>query len=111
MKNKAKNYMLKTTIMLGICFMVLFSIFFIKNHISKREDIILSSKAGVYQYFANKDENEVYLSDIDYLPARNQSFAGWDQIRYNETNVGKITLKIEGGAFAFEKGIWAHATS
>lgn len=112
MKNKVKNYKLKTTIMLVICLIVLFSIFLVNNDI-KKEDIISSSeKIEVYPYNAKKDEDEVYLSDIDYLPGRNQSFPGWDQIRYDEVNGGgKITLKIEGGAFAFEKGIWAHATS
>ena len=61
-------------------------------------------------YHVNNEKNVVYLSDIDYI--KEFSFAGWDEIRYDQINDGsKISLKIENGAFSFNKGIWAHADS
>ena len=105
MKNKDKKI-----IILAICLIVLFGVFLVKNCI-KKEQIVSESEIEVRQYYSNNNEDEVFLSDIDYLPGRNQSYPGWDEIRYDQTNSGKITVKIEGGAFEFKKGIWAHATS
>lgn len=61
-------------------------------------------------YFSDKSGNFLYLSDVDYV--KDQSYVGYDEIRYDEVNGGgKITVKVENNAIAFEKGIWAHATS
>jgi len=70
----------------------------------------IDTDVEVYQYSNNKDEDVLFLSNIDYV--KSQSFTRYDKIRYDEINGGgKITLKIEGNAFSFDKGIWAHASS
>ncbi len=70
----------------------------------------IDTDVEVYQYSNNKDEDVLFLSNIDYV--KSQSFTRYDKIRYDEVNGGgKITLKIEGNAFSFDKGIWAHASS
>ncbi|HAB66927.1 MAG TPA: hypothetical protein DCE23_06125, partial [Firmicutes bacterium] len=64
----------------------------------------------IHDYYTNRSEDSLYLSDINYVS--NQSYVGWDRIRYDQIeNNGKISLKIENSAFVFKKGIWAHATS
>ena len=62
------------------------------------------------KYMSSNDSNSIYLSDIEYI--KGMSYAGWDQIRYDQINDGsKINLKIENSTFSFDKGIWAHASS
>ncbi len=52
----------------------------------------------------------VYLSDIDYVAS--QSRPGWGTILKDTTSAGsKISVKIEGAYYSFDKGMWAHATS
>lgn len=64
----------------------------------------------VISYFASNNTDVIYLSDINYIA--NQSYAGWDKIRYDEANGGnKISIRIENNIFTFDRGIWAHATS
>ena len=89
MKNKDKKI-----IILAICLIVLFGVFLVKNCI-KKEQIVSESEIEVRQYYSNNNEDEVFLSDIDYLPGRNQSYPGWDEIRYDQTKSGKKTVKIE----------------
>ncbi len=50
----------------------------------------------------------VYLSDLDYDSS--QSSVGWREILKDKTvNDTKITVKIEGAWYAFDKGIFSHA--
>lgn len=56
----------------------------------------------------NKDF--VYLSDLEYDST--QSSVGWREILYDKTvNDTKITVKIEGAWYAFDKGIFSHAAA
>ncbi|MCI8459838.1 MAG: hypothetical protein HFE81_00440, partial [Bacilli bacterium] len=53
-------------------------------------------------YMNSKTEDSLYLSDINYIA--NQSYAGWDKIRYDEIEKnGKISVRIENNVFTFEK--------
>ncbi len=71
---------------------------------------VTTEKYDVLSYNVNESQDVVYLSDIEYIAS--QSYAKYDKIRYDEVNGGgQITVKIENGAFAFKKGIWAHANS
>lgn len=59
---------------------------------------------------AATDEDVFFLSDMEYIA--NQSYVGYDQIRYDRIDNGsKISVKIDGQDFSFDKGIWAHASS
>ena len=52
----------------------------------------------------------LYLSDIDYIES--QSRAGWGSILKDQANGGsKISVKVEGAFYTYDKGMWAHATS
>ncbi|MCI8777983.1 MAG: hypothetical protein HFI87_02400 [Bacilli bacterium] len=55
------------------------------------------------------ENNEIYLSDIDYT---SDSRAGWGVIQKDKAGDGnKISAKVEGAYYTFDKGMWAHATS
>ena len=55
------------------------------------------------------ENNEIYLSDIDYT---SDSRAGWGVIQKDKAGDGnKISVKVEGAYYTFDKGMWAHATS
>ncbi len=59
---------------------------------------------------ANQEDDFIYLSDIPY--DTKQSSSAWREICLNKTIDGEqISVKVEGGVYPFEKGIWAHATS
>lgn len=56
------------------------------------------------------NENFCYLSDIPY--DKSQSKSGYGSLIMDKAgNNSLISVKIEGGYYSFEKGIWAHATS
>ncbi len=56
-----------------------------------------------------EENQEIYLSDIDYT---SDSRSGWGSLLKDKTsNNSKISVKIEGAYYTFEKGMWAHATS
>ncbi len=64
----------------------------------------------------NLNNNEVnntdfiYLSDIDYI--ENQSSTSWGSILKDKTsNNTKISVKVEGSVYSYDKGMWAHASS
>ena len=63
------------------------------------------------QSFATEQQENpefIYLSDIQYSSAQ----VGWGSIHINQTdNGGKFSVRIEGGNYSFDKGIWAHASS
>ncbi len=50
-----------------------------------------------------------YLSDMDWAAG---SKSGWGDLLKDKTSSNsKISVKVEGAYYAFDKGIWAHATS
>ena len=52
----------------------------------------------------------LYLSDIDYIAS--QSRPGWgDILKDQASNGAKISVKVEGAYYTYDKGMWAHATS
>ena len=105
-----KNYKKKIKLFcVFICLIAIYSIFSNFTNINMEHTLKNEKIVETHQYFSN-NTNSVYLSDIDYIEGI--SYAGWDEIRYDQINDGsKISLKIENGSFSFEKGIWAHASS
>ncbi|MDE5539139.1 MAG: NPCBM/NEW2 domain-containing protein, partial [Bacilli bacterium] len=72
------------------------------NNLNGNFDIINVAKA--------EDEDCIYLSDIDYIA--NQSSTQWGSILKDATSANsKISVKVEGAYYTFDKGMWAHATS
>ena len=60
--------------------------------------------------FAATDAGYKYLSDEDINPTSVR--VGWDAFRKDEINGnGKISVKIEGAYYTFDRGLWAHAAS
>lgn len=56
------------------------------------------------------DKEFIYLSDLEYDST--QSSVGWSEILYDKTvNDTKITVKIEGAWYAFDKGVFSHAAA
>ena len=61
-------------------------------------------------FLAQNDTDAVYLSDIDYVASMSRT--AWGSILKDTTSAGgKITVKVEGANYTFEKGMWAHASS
>ncbi len=93
-------------------FLILFglSFVFIGTGLELGKPISNNIENEAIMYMNSKTEDSLYLSDINYIA--NQSYAGWDKIRYDEIEKnGKISVRIENNVFTFEKGIWAHASS
>jgi len=110
MKTKSYNDKLKLRIfMLILGFIALIATFLFVS-ITGLKEVFIDTELEVFQYYNSKSDDVLYLSDIDYL--KDQSFAKYDEIRYDKVDNGsKITLKIENNGFSFDKGIWAHANS
>lgn len=107
--NAKKNNNYKLLGIMFFCIVFIVSIPLVVG-LSRADYSYVENNINTYQYFNNKSIGSLYLSDIDYI--KNQSFVGWDQIRYDEVNSGgKIAIKIENSIFEFDKGIWAHANS
>ena len=83
-----------------ICFALLLIIFLLPKY---------SNKSYATEIEQEENTDFCYLSDIEYVA--NKSFVGWDNIKYDSTYYGDITVRIEGANYTFAKGIWAHATS
>ena len=65
----------------------------------------IPAKAG-----AEANNEFIYLSDIDYIASESKS--GWGSLLKDKTSSNtKISVKVEGSAYSFEKGMWAHASS
>lgn len=64
-----------------------------------------------YEANINKDSTSLYLSDIPdekYVVKK----SGWKEIFKDKAGDGnKISVRVEGGAYTFDKGMWAHAAS
>ena len=59
---------------------------------------------------ARNSSQQVYLSDMDYI--ENKSSVGWGSIlKDKDSNDNKITVRYENNNIAFDKGVFAHATS
>lgn len=59
-----------------------------------------------FQPLGDQSDKFIYLSDIDYLPS---SRSGYGPLLKDAA--ARISLQYEGQTVAFEKGLWAHATS
>jgi len=91
-KKKDVRFLLKIVICLALLFI-----------------IFLLNESSCISFAEEKDEF-CYLSDIPYVAG--QSGSAWGNIMLNETSTNAlISVKVEGAAYTFEKGIWAHATS
>ena len=59
---------------------------------------------------AYNTDDYIYLSDIDYIAK--QSSTAWGKILKDITSSNtKIQVKVDNGAYSFDKGMWAHASS
>ena len=104
MKKNKKKILLLTVICSIILFFV---IFFSYNDVS-----VYKENRPIYNFAAviPKNNEFIYLSDIDYIAS--QSKSGWGSILKDTTSGGsKISVKVEGAFYSFDKGMWAHATS
>ncbi len=65
------------------------------------------------EYAANisKDSTSLYLSDIPDDKYKVKTSAWRDILKDQASDGSKISVKVEGGAYTFDKGMWAHATS
>ena len=71
-----------------------------------KEEIIVANIAKMDP----KNNEFIYLSDIDYIA--DQSVSGWKEIQKDQDSDGnKLSVKVEGSYYSFDKGIWAHAAS
>lgn len=98
MKENIKSNKSKPKILLkiSICFAVLLIVF------------LLAQADMLNRVYAADSDEFCYLSDI---PIK-QSSSGWGNIILDKASNGQlISVKVENGAYSFEKGIWAHATS
>ena len=58
----------------------------------------------------NQNQDFLYLSDIDYIESESKS--GWGSLLKDKTSSNtKISVKVEGAAYSYDKGMWAHASS
>lgn len=109
MKIKESLYNKRNVLLVVLCIALVASFLSVSFYGQKQ---FIDTEVEVHQYFNRKSDEVLYLSDIEYVKGSKESYVGYDQIRYNEVNGGgKITLKVEGSAFVFDQGIWAHAKS
>lgn len=104
MVNKIKNQVIFIFISLFICASLIMGILFSCFDNSKMSDA------------TNDSSNCTYLSDMDYEP---ESKAGWVDATHPQgrllkditVNNTKISVKIEGAWYSFDKGLFTHATA
>ena len=105
MQSKNKKIVMLIIMLFGLSFILIGSGIQLNTLILDKK---IDSQA--INYYSDNIGNSLYLSDIEYVV--NQTYAGWDRIRYDEASNGeKISLRVENNVFKFDKGIWAHATS
>lgn len=102
MKNKNK---IRFTIIAICCLILILIISFSYNKMSlENKDKVVANIAAV----TNNDF--IYLSDIDYIPAL--SVSGWKSLyKDRDGNGDKIAVRVENALYSFDKGMWAHASS
>ncbi len=87
------NNKCKISFLLIFCFAILLAVFLLPN-----------------TSFAATGEGYKYLSDEDINPTSVR--VGWDTFRKDHVNGnGKISVKVEGAYYSFDRGLWAHASS
>ena len=96
-KNKKDklNFLLK----ISFCFALLLIVFLVLPQYSNES------------FAATEETNSeyCYLSDMDWTTG---SRPGWGELLKDTTSAGsKISVKVEGAYYTFDKGIWAHAAS
>lgn len=90
---KNKESKIKFSMEITICFVLLLMGFLLPN-----------------KSFGATEQEYKYLSDEDINPTSVR--VGWDAFRKDEVNGnGKISVKIEGAYYSFDRGLWAHAAS
>ncbi|MBQ8911130.1 MAG: NPCBM/NEW2 domain-containing protein, partial [Clostridia bacterium] len=79
--------------------------------------LCMTAFVGLFAMGTSGETSEVYLSDLDYIPDDGQgngSWAGWSDIKINQTVNGGVP-KINNGdgsaAMTFEKAVIAHASA
>ena len=101
----------KKLLITGILIIILSSlILYIVLNQSKINDVKEIFKKETVKHLddTGKELDHLYLSDISYKSAK----SGHGSILMDKTASNtQITLMIHGASTAFEKGIWAHATS
>ncbi len=105
LKNMNKKNIQNVIAIFTCCWILVIAIVVI-YHFEKQEvfqsDIALANEG--------KSDDFVYLSDIDYIASESKS--GWGSLLKDKTSSNtKITVKVEGAAYSFDKGMWAHASS
>ena len=101
------KYKLKLVIKLSFCFTLLLIVFLLPN----------LSFAAEGETEEIEDNEFVYLSDMPYMTGKDKTGidntrVGWGSIHLNRTDSGaQFSIRIEGGTYSFQKGIWAHAGS
>ena len=105
---KTKQSKTKFLFRISICLVLLFAVFLsVQNDTSF---VVLATNEEEQLLERGTNESEfIYLSDIDYIP--NKSSTAWGSILKDQASSGaKISVKVEGGTYSFDKGMWAHAT-
>ena len=104
---KSNNSRLKYLLKVSICFVLLLIFSLVQD---PKINAVMAYDEIKDISVQSSEKEFCYLSDIPYVP--NQSSAGWGQISMDKAGDGNlISVKVEGASTAFEKGIWAHATS
>lgn len=93
-------------VLMGICFPRMFI-----SDVNKDTTLEQFAMEGnILASLENKEDTFIYLSDIDYIAS--QSKTAWGSILKDTTSSGsKISVKVEGAYYTFDKGMWAHASS
>lgn len=110
-KNEKKNKPMQKIIAMTICCIIIITAI-ISNYNGKDYRLNTDSDTIMANVSAVKSENSefIYLSDIDYIETESKS--GWGSLLKDKTSAnGRIQIKINGGAYSFDKGMWAHASS
>ncbi len=93
-------------VLMGICFPRMFISDVNKDTTLKQ----FAMEGNILASLENKEDTFIYLSDIDYIVS--QSKTAWGSILKDTTSSGsKISVKVEGAYYTFDKGMWAHASS
>ncbi len=115
LKGKFKLFLMLAAILVLSCFI------FLKPGDVKHNDNVKDSLQVLNEFNDYRKEskatesnpNYIYLSDINYLQGKENSYVGWGEVKLDKKvdGEGLITLIVDGKREAFYKGIGAHATS
>ena len=104
---KSKKNKTEFLLKISFCFVLLLMIFLLPN------------LSFAVEGEAEETENTefIYLSDLPYMTGKDKSGidntrVGYGSLHLNRTDSGaQFSIRIEGGVYTFQKGIWAHAGS